>query len=219
MLKLIPTNIIRFNGKLVVENKMLKKVDTIRTKINKNDLIKGLIIGWNNLFNKMPTKEQIGVLYSQWALETGEGQSCWNFNLGNIKAVDDPTKVIEYCALNGVWEIIQGKRVVLSPDNPGAWFRSFNNIEDGVFFHLQKMTTRFKSAWSAVDSGNPAAFAHLLKLAYYYTAPEADYVKLINVYFKKYMADSTFENIIKSLQPTTTDSFFDKFSNIFKNNS
>jgi len=201
---------------------MLKRVPAIKTKFTKNDYIKSVTIAWKNKFGSFPKKEQIGVLYSQWGVETGEGQSCWNFNLGNIKAIDDPNKTIEYCALTGVWEIINGTRVVLDPENPGAWFRSFENIEEGAFFYLEKLTNRFKSAWSAVESGNPAAFAHLLKLAYYYTASEADYVKLMNFYFNKYMNDNTFENTIKELSSdpepidTSNNNFFDTFKNIFK---
>jgi hypothetical protein len=34
----------------------------------------------------------------------------------------------------------------------------------------------------------------------YYTAPETDYVKAMNVYFKKFMADPTFENVIAGYQ-------------------
>lgn len=203
---------------------MLKKVPTVQTKITRSDLIKGFTLGWNKLFNEIPTKAQIGVLYSQWALETGEGQSCWNFNLGNVKAADAANQTIEYCALNGVWEIINSVKVIIPPDQPGAWFRSFNTLEDGVAFHLDELKNHnFKSAWSAVESGNPAAFAHLLKLAHYYTAPEADYVKLMNFYFTKYMADATFDAVVQSIQPvvlpTIQNSFFDKFTSIFKNNS
>jgi hypothetical protein len=201
---------------------MLKRVPAIKTKFNKSDYIKAVTIAWKNKFGTLPKKEQIGVLYSQWGVETGEGQFCWNYNLGNIKAVDDPNKTIEYCALTGVWEIIKGKSIVLDSEDPGAWFRSFQNIEDGAFFYLEKLHKKFNSAWTAVESGNPAAFAHLLKVALYYTAPEADYVKLMNFYFNKYMKDDTFEKTVKELTPPAVvvpveppkDSFFDKFKKI-----
>src|SRR6185312_12166084 len=104
---------------------MLKKVPAVKTQFSTEDLVKALVIAWKNNFGQFPKKEQIGVLYSQWGIETGEGKSCWNFNIGNIKAVDDPNAEIEYCALTGVWEIIKAQKVILSADNPGAWFRSF----------------------------------------------------------------------------------------------
>lgn len=179
---------------------MLKRVPTIQTYFTSEDLIKELISNWILIYKKTPKKEQIGVIYSQWALETGQGLYCWNFNIGNLKAADDPNKIIEYCVLNGVWEIINNKRVIIPPENPGSWFRSFATLADGIAHHLEFLRNkRYKNSWVAVENGNPAEFAHLLKMAGYYTASEADYIKAINTYFNIYMKMNAFENVIKNL--------------------
>jgi flagellar protein FlgJ len=90
--------------------------------------------------------------------------------------------------LKNVWEIIGGKKVIFQPPHQATWFRAFPTLADGVAHHLDFLRNhRYKASWSAVDAGNPAAFAHLLKVAGYYTAPEADYIKLMNVYFNKFM--------------------------------
>jgi flagellar protein FlgJ len=125
----------------------------------------------------------------------------WNNNIGNVKYIpvagDDNW---EYMMLANVWEVINGQRVTFQPPSPATWFRAFPTLADGVAFQMDFLKNhRYANAWSAVESGNPAAFAHLLKLAGYYTAPEADYVRLMNYYFAKYMNDFTYETVVAAM--------------------
>lgn len=178
---------------------MLKKMETVKTTCSKSELIKGFVDGWIKQFNQIPSKESIGVLYAQNSLETGGTKYMWNWNIGNVKAVDKPGETVEYCVLNNVWEIINGKRIILSPNDPGSWFRSFPTLADGVAHHFNFLkNNRYKNAWTAVESGNPAAFAHLLKIAGYYTASETDYIKLMNSFFNSYMKSNDYENAISN---------------------
>jgi hypothetical protein len=213
-------------------------VPAVRTTYNQQQMIKGFVEGWFHQFGTLPKKESIGVLYAQNALETGGTVAMWNNNVGNVKFVANKDPNLDngkqYMMLSNVWEIIGGVKKIYNPPDPATWFRSFPTLAEVISFHLDTLKNKnFKSAWTAVESGNPQAFAHLLKLVYYYTAPEADYVKLITFYFNKYMLDTTFESTIKSLGVTptvvapdatiptapvipTVDSFFDKFKKIFK---
>lgn len=203
-----------------------KLVPAQRTKYTQQDMIKAFVVAWHKEFGEFPKKESIGVLYAQNALETGGTVSMWNNNVGNVKFVakSDPTldEGKEYTMLSNVWEIIGGKKVIFNPPHTATWFRSFPTLADGIADHLVFLKTkRYKTAWSAVESGNPAAFAHLLKINLYYTAPEADYVKLMNFYFAKYMKDDTFEKTVKELTVTPVvpteppkDTFFDRFKKI-----
>jgi hypothetical protein len=168
-------------------------------------MITGFVEGWRSLFGSLPKKECIGVIYAQNALETGSTASMWNNNIGNVKFVasanpdDDNGK--QYMMLSNVWEIIKGQKVIFQPPHVATWFRSFPTLKEGVMFHLDFLKNhRYKSSWSAIEAGDPAQFAHLLKMQGYYTAPETDYVKAMNVYFKKFMADPTFENVIAGYQ-------------------
>lgn len=179
-------------------------VPTVKTTITLNDLILGLIEGWMKQFNETPSKESIGVLYSQNALETGNTVSMYNYNLGNVKYIpssgDDDN--IEYIMLNNVWEIEKGVKVFYQPPNKQTWFRSFPTLADGVAHHLDFLKNhRYKNAWLAVESGNPAMFSRLLKISGYYTAPEADYSRLMCYYFNKYMKETVYEDGIASLAP------------------
>lgn len=56
------------------------------------------------LLTVMPdaSKEIAGVLWAHFAGETGSGQYCWNWNLGNVKHVKGDGS--DYISLRGVWE-------------------------------------------------------------------------------------------------------------------
>ena len=181
-------------------------VPTVKTTYNLNQLIKGLVEGWFKKFGQLPKKESIGVLYAQNAIETGGTVSMWNNNIGNVKFQasknPDNDNGIEYMMLSNVWEIINGKKVIFQPPHPATWFRSFPTLGDGVAHHLDFLRNhRYKKAWTAVEAGDPTQFAHLLKVAGYYTAPEADYVNAMNIYFKRFMKDTTFDKVVTDLQP------------------
>lgn len=203
-------------------------VPTVRTSYTLNQLIEGLVRGWYKQFGKIPTKESIGVLYAQNALETGGTVSMWNNNVGNVKfkanANPDIDNGIKYMMLNNVWEIVNGVKIIYQPPNPATWFRAFDTLGDGIAHHLGFLkNNRYKNAWTAVEAGNPTGFAHLLKLAGYYTAPEADYAKLMNAYFSKYMKSTTYEDVVKNMiqgptipPPNPFQQFVDVFKSIFK---
>lgn len=182
-----------------------KLVETVRTTVNLTQLIEGLVEGWYKKFNVIPEKKQIGVLYAQNALETGGTVSMWNYNIGNVKFVANKNPDLdtgkEYMMLVNVWEVVNGQKITFQPPHSATWFCSFTTLGDGVAQHMDFLKNhRYAKAWTAVESGDPAGFAHLLKLAGYYTAPEADYVKLMNLYFNKYMKMTTFEDAVAALQ-------------------
>ena len=179
---------------------MLKLVDTIQTNFSQKELIKTLIETWFNIYNKLPDKENIAIIFSQWSLETGQGKFCWNYNIGNVKAFDRANEVIEYCSLKGVWEIVNGKRIELSVNDPGSWFRSFATLKKGVDFHLDfLMNKRYKNAWGAIVDGDPVDFSRKLRVQGYYTAPEAHYTKALVGYFNVFMKSRNFELAIQEV--------------------
>lgn len=199
-----------------------KCIPAVKTTYNSQQVIQAFVRAWFKAFGEIPKKESIGVLYSQNCIETGGTVSMWNNNVGNVKFVpsqnqdDDNGK--EYMMLTNVWEIINGEKKYYNPPDPATWFCAFPTLEDGIAEHLDFLKNhKYKSAWSAVESGNPGAFAHLLKLGYYYTAPEADYVKGMMYFFNKYMQDQTYELTVKQLSGIAagTAGFFDTLKNVF----
>jgi hypothetical protein len=212
-----------------------KLVPAVRTTYAQQDMIRGFTEGWYKQFGTIPKKESIGVLYSQNALETGGTKSMWNNNIGNVKFAPNKNPDLdngkEYMMLSNVWEIIGGKKVIFNPPDPATWFKSYASLADGIAEHLDYLKNkRYKDAWVAVEAGDPAQFAHILKVHLYYTAPEADYIKGMQGWFKKFMADNTFENVVEELKklsvstPNSTSTpplqidptgFFDKIKSLF----
>ena len=178
-------------------------VVAVRTTYTQTQMIQGFITGWQHQFGVYPKKESIGVLWSQDAVETGLTTSMWNNNIGNVKYVAAAGDNSEYMMLEHVWEIVNGHKVMFEPPNPATWFRSFPSLTQGIAFQMDFLKNhRYKAAWAAVESGSVPEFAHLLKIAGYYTAPESDYVAAMNHYYHKFMADKTFENIMATLTGT-----------------
>ncbi len=172
-------------------------VPTVRTICTQQELIKALIKSWQDLFQNTPSKASICIILAQHQIETGN-YACWNWNLCNVKYVAFNGDV-DYCALKGVWEIINGVRVELPPENPGSWFRSFKSLAEGSDFYLKFLSNgRYKAAWDAVIEGNPQKFSHLLKVAGFYTADEATYTRAVAAYFNKFMQDSTYDKIVEN---------------------
>jgi flagellar protein FlgJ len=200
-------------------------VPTTKTSYNREQMTAGFIKGWQTVFNIIPKKESVGVILSQNAIETGSTASMWNNNIGNFKyspSKNPENDNVKYIMLNNVWEILGGKKVIFQPPHVATWFRAFDTLEEGVAFHLDHLKNkRYKNSWQAVEKGDPILFAHLLKVAGYYTAPEADYAKGMNFHFNKFMKDNTFEKVLETMNnnQSAISSVIDLFTDTFKTNS
>lgn len=185
---------------------MLVRVPTVQTPFFLAEYVEAIIKAWYKIYGSYPSKKSVAVLYSQLGVETALSKKCWNYNLGNIKAIDTPGQNIKYCALKGVWEMVNGKRVELDSENPGAWFRAFDTFNEGVDFYIGFLRNkRYKIAWAGVEAGDPVKFATLLRQQGYYTASVADYVKLMNYYFNGFMKDNLFESVVEKLSEQALD--------------
>ncbi len=123
-----------------------------------------LATAWSNA-----PRNAVAVLMAQIGLETG-WRSCVCWNLGNVKAAGDAP----WCTF-ATWEMVNGRRLNLEAGDPGARFRAFSSLNEGVIFYLDIMRHRFVKAWPAVVAADPLEFARLLREQRYYTAPLADY--------------------------------------------
>ena len=142
-----------------------------------SQMLHALAFAWERLFNEIPSKESLCILLSQWAHETGRGKYCHNWNVGNYKHVEGDGRDYSYFICN---EVIKGKEVWYHPnvesERPYCCFRAYKTIEAGVVDYMASLNKRFKKAWPAVLAGDPADFAHQLKLQGYYTSSEDDYI-------------------------------------------
>lgn len=176
---------------------MFKLVATVQTAYSQFELCKALIQAWYNEYKALPSKQSVGIIISQNLIETG-GKYFWNNNWGNVKVGnDDPNQVIEYMMLKNVWEISNGVKVMYQPPARQTWFRAFATLDEGVRFQFNLLQNgRYHQAWYAIEQGNLVAFAHELKIAGYYTAPEQDYINGMTTHYNNYNNSGNYEKAL-----------------------
>ena len=178
---------------------MLKKVDLVKTQCTSQDFVYALFSAWTKLFGQYPSKEAVGVVFAQWGIETGAGQACWNWNVGNYKVRDKAGVEVKYFALPGTWEIIGDKKVIIPTSDPGSWFLAFDTCTEGMTVHLNFLANqRYAPAWKYVLSGDVAGFSKRIRQLGYYTASEQDYTKGMNYYFRWYMKSGLYEEATRN---------------------
>lgn len=122
---------------------------------------------WRQQLGGEPARSALLVLLAQWSLETAGGSASNNWNLAGIKYT--PGCGADY-AQYLTREVQAGKAVTLMQR-----FRAYDSLEDGAADYLRLLRTRFGAAMAFAAAGDVQAFAHALKLAGYYTAPEDEY--------------------------------------------
>jgi hypothetical protein len=146
------------------------QVASTKTPVSPSDMWTSLGTAWVNQFGSAPTSDQLMVLLAQWGLETGNGQSMIQYNVGNFKHVDGDG--LDWTTFETT-EVVNGETETLDQN-----FKAWPDLDSGVAYYLQAMAPpsgRFASAWPAVLAGDTDQFAYLLKQQGYYTADEATY--------------------------------------------
>ena len=149
------------------------------------ELYASLRRAWVSRFNASPRRASLLCLLSQWALETGRGKHCHNWNLGNVKWSPGYTRTMFRCSEVGT----DGKERYFDPPHPCTWFRAFEDLDHGVADYLHVLHDgHFAPAWASVEAGDVHAFAVELKALGYYTASEALYERGVASLFAEFDA-------------------------------
>lgn len=179
-----------------------QNVPVERTPIDMRTYARALARAWNSVIGGWPTKEQAGVLWAQYGIETGAGPWCWNWNIGNVKHV--PGDGYDYMMLAGTWEMINGKRVVFQPPDPATWFRAYPNLDEAMLHHFGLLRgKRYAAGWEGVELGDCGLFARRLKAAGYYTADATAYTNGMLAHFRRWMAIDAFESAMREIEETS----------------
>ncbi|MCL2724770.1 MAG: hypothetical protein FWD69_10075 [Polyangiaceae bacterium] len=173
-------------------------VPTVRTKFSTEDFARALVAAWRDLYDgAAPSKASCGVIWAQYALETGRGKFCWNNNIGNVKHVEGDGR--DYCMLQSVPEIVNGKRVTFNPPDPQTWFRAYASLADGMREHLEFLRRRYAAAWSEVEKGDARAFAYALKARGYYTGDEETYARSLVSLQAEFARSGAYDTAVEAL--------------------
>ncbi len=164
---------------------MSKELTAIKTKVTHQDMLFSLGYAWVQLFNEQPSLESLKLILSHGALETGNFQSMWCYNIGNIKSYDGDGRNYCFYTCNELVSLQQAKAMVASADKDGGpakitsyrpdgkcWiyfyasnkycrFRAFETLNQGCIDHLSFLKFRYKPAtgiWKAIEEGNVSKF-------------------------------------------------------------
>jgi hypothetical protein len=135
-----------------------------KTEIAIPDMYAALKSAWPSVIGEDPTDTAVLALMAQWALETANGEACFNYNIGNFKAYPQDNPSQAWFAMTTT-ENVGGVTTTV----PGAKFQAFASLDDGVRSYLSAMHGRFGAAWQYVESGDLQAFAKALHDQGYYT--------------------------------------------------
>jgi hypothetical protein len=181
---------------------MGNRVKRVRTEVSEPQMAQAMSNAWRELFGTTPSKEQIGLLLAQNALETGHRKSMWNFNVGNI-TTDGKGQYNFFDDLPTDEQI-----------KPGQWkkmnlkYRAYPSLVEGAKDYLKLISgKRYSKAWENILNPDPVAFSKSLKESGYYTANEAPYTKALTKLYKQFSGS----NIQDKVAPTGKEDVFDKY--------
>lgn len=156
---------------------MGKRVERVRTYVSEPQMASAIISAWTELFGTQPTKEQVGMMLAQNALETGNRKSMWNYNVGNITTDG-----------HGTFDFIDDLV-------PGLKFRSYPSLEEGTKDYLRLLHSKhYSGAWQHIVNPDPVAFSKALKSAGYYgEGSEAAYTKALTGLYGQFSKSDSYE--------------------------
>ncbi|MEP6534936.1 MAG: hypothetical protein ABJF23_06450 [Bryobacteraceae bacterium] len=190
------------------------EVSTRRTTPSSQEVVSMLLLSWTAL-----GANGARTLAAQFMAETASGRFCFNWNLGNVKSGPDDTHMYlhnvwecdtdagalaQVAKSGGLAHVATAEEikqrgwnctnavVVFQPPHAQCRFRAYASLADGAqkwLGHHKSIALKNPGFLPSLNTGDTAAVAHALKLAGYYTAPEADYAKGMAAQKKKIDAE------------------------------
>lgn len=185
---------------------MAMSMAVVKTPITMADFARALIRTMRAM-NIEPTKAACGVFWSQYALETGAGGFCFNFNLFNHKVTAAMTNAgVPFMMLANTWEMVDGIKRVFQPPSPVTWFRAYASFEAAMSDHINSVRSgRYASSWPAVVAGDLDAYAIELHNHGYFTASVKSYEDLLAVKDVGWMQSTAFEDALAEIKAAMED--------------
>jgi hypothetical protein len=145
-------------------------VAAVRTRLDSGQASAALGDAYRNVFGEAPRPETLKILTAQWAHETGNGASMFNYNFGGIKGASPEGLSVAQRTREGF-----GANEQTIVDN----FRAYRTAEDGATDYVRLLARRFPAALDAARAGDPQGFVRALKASGYFTGSEVAYTRSI----------------------------------------
>jgi hypothetical protein len=145
-------------------------VPVVRTQLSAGQAQEALRAAWENVTGEAPSDKTLALITAQWAHETGNGASMYNYNFAGIKGTGPSGLSVAQSTKEG-WGDTE-RRIV---DN----FRAYRTAEEGATDYVQLLARRFPDAVQGAKDGDPAAFVRGLKSRGYFTGNEGAYLNSV----------------------------------------
>ncbi len=145
-------------------------VPVVRTRLSAGQAQEALRAAWENVTGEAPSDKTLALITAQWAHETGNGGSMYNYNFAGIKGTGPSGLSVAQSTKEG-WGDTE-RRIV---DN----FRAYRTAEEGATDYVQLLSRRFPDAVQGAKDGDPAAFVRGLKSRGYFTGNEGAYLNSV----------------------------------------
>jgi len=146
---------------------MASEIPDKLTPVSVDEAAAALAVGYRRVTGKSPSAAILSLLLAQWALETGRGEFCHNYNFGNVKH----SSADQYYQTFRAGENINGQSI-----ESDMQFAAYLNIDDGAEAYVRQLQKR-PNWWAGLQTGDVAKFnAGLSSSPAYYTADPSTYL-------------------------------------------
>jgi hypothetical protein len=146
-------------------------VPPVRTRLDGTQASDALRAAWTQVTGQPPSEHTVAILTAQWAHETGNGASMYNYNFGGIKGMGPSGLSVSQRTKEGF-----GATEHTITDR----FRAYRTAEEGATDYVKLLTQRFPEAVKGAQNGDPAAFVSGLKQRGYFTGDASAYTRSVS---------------------------------------
>ena len=146
-------------------------VPPVRTRLDGTQAADALRSAWTRVTGRPPSEHTVAILTAQWAHETGNGASMYNYNFGGIKGMGPSGLSVSQRTKEGFGA---SERTITDR------FRAYRTAEEGATDYVQLLTRRFPEAVQAAQNGDPGGFVAGLKQRGYFTGDATAYARSVS---------------------------------------
>jgi hypothetical protein len=146
-------------------------VPPVRTRLDGTQAADALRAAWTKVTGQPPSEHTVAILTAQWAHETGNGGSMYNYNFGGIKGMGPSGLSVSQRTKEG-----SGASEHTITDR----FRAYRTAEEGATDYVKLLTQRFPEAVQSAQGGDPTGFVAGLKQRGYFTGEASAYARSVN---------------------------------------
>jgi hypothetical protein len=141
-----------------------------RTRLDGAQAALALRNAWTKVTGQPPSEQTVAVLTAQWAHETGNGASMYNYNFGGIKGASPEGLSVSQRTHEGFGA---SEHTIMDR------FRAYRSADEGATDYVKLLVQRFPEASQSATKGDPAGFVQGLKQRGYFTGDPAAYTRSV----------------------------------------